>query len=55
MLGVTPGASREEITAAHRRALKTAHPDHGGSAGDLSRLDAARDLLLEQKRGRNDL
>ena len=31
---------------AHRRLMRTAHPDQGGSAWLASGLNAARDLLL---------
>lgn len=48
LLGVPRVATREDVLAAHRRAIKDAHPDRGGSADDVHRLDAARDLLLEQ-------
>jgi len=34
VLGVRPGASEEEIDAAHRRKAIAARPDKGGSAGD---------------------
>lgn len=46
ILGVPPGATRPEIEAAFRRLMLRAHPDHGGSAGLASRINAARDRLL---------
>lgn len=46
ILGLSEGASREDIRAAHRRLMRAAHPDHGGSAWLAARLNAARDLLL---------
>ena len=46
ILGVPPGATRAEIEAAFRRLMLRAHPDHGGSAGLASRINAARDRLL---------
>lgn len=54
LLGVSRGAERDEILAAHRRAIKDAHPDRGGSADAVHAIDAARDLLLEQTRAKND-
>lgn len=55
LLGVSRFATRDEIVAAHRRALHAAHPDKGGSADELQKLDRARDLLLEQTSPTNDL
>ncbi|MAF30486.1 MAG: molecular chaperone DnaJ [Croceicoccus sp.] len=48
LLGVDRNASREDILAAHRRLILTAHPDKGGSPEEVFRIDAARDILLEQ-------
>lgn len=46
VLGLKPGASEEEIRAAHRRLMQAAHPDHGGSDWLASRVNLARDVLL---------
>nr|WP_066555591.1 hypothetical protein [Croceicoccus bisphenolivorans] len=55
LLGVSRFATREEILAAHRRALIAAHPDKGGSPDEVHRIDTARDLLLEQTAPTKDL
>ncbi|WP_374388713.1 J domain-containing protein [Sandaracinobacter sp.] len=47
LLGVGLGATAEEIQAAHRRLIATAHPDRGGDADLARRLNAARDLLMQ--------
>jgi hypothetical protein len=47
VLGLAEGASEAEIRAAHRRLMRTAHPDQGGTAWLAARLNAARDLLVE--------
>ena len=46
VLGLAPGADAEEIKQAHRRLMKLAHPDAGGSTQRAARLNAARDLLV---------
>jgi len=46
ILGVDESAGRPEIDAAYRRLMRRAHPDHGGSTGLASQLNAARDRLL---------
>ena len=46
ILGVPDRASTEEIVAAYRRLMRTAHPDHGGSTVRAAQLNAARDRLL---------
>lgn len=49
VLGLKPGASRDEIETAYREQAKTAHPDAGGSHDQMARLNAARADLLGQK------
>lgn len=46
ILGVDENAGRREIDVAYRRLMQRAHPDHGGSTGLASQLNAARDRLL---------
>lgn len=46
VLGLKPGASEAEIRAAHRRLMRGAHPDGGGSDWLASRVNQARDVLL---------
>jgi hypothetical protein len=46
VLGVHPGASEDDIRAAHRRLMRGAHPDSGGSDWLASRINQARDVLL---------
>ena len=46
VLGLQPGASREDIQAAYRRLIQRVHPDHGGSSYLAARLNQARDVLL---------
>jgi DnaJ homolog subfamily C member 19 len=46
VLGLKTGASAEEIHGAHRRLMRMAHPDTGGSDWLASRINQARDVLL---------
>jgi curved DNA-binding protein CbpA len=48
VLGLKPGASDDEIKAAHRELMKGVHPDHGGSEFLAAKINQARDQLLRR-------
>lgn len=47
ILGLSEGASAEDIKAAHKRLMMANHPDRGGSEWLASRINQAKDLLLK--------
>jgi len=46
VLGLEEGADAAAVRAAHRRLMRGAHPDQGGSDWLAARINQARDLLL---------
>ncbi len=48
LLGVSAGATPDQINAAWRRLMARAHPDQGGTEGLAAQLNAARDRLLKR-------
>ena len=52
VLGVRPGASRDEVRAAWRRTARATHPDHGGDPGAFAAAADAYERLGEAVPGR---
>ena len=50
VLGLRPGANEVQIREAHKRLMRTAHPDSGGSDWLAARVNQARDVLLGGRR-----
>ena len=48
ILGLAPGADAGAIRAAHRRLMKQLHPDHGGTDYLATKINRARDVLLNR-------
>lgn len=49
VLGLTAGASEQEIKAAYHRLIRYLHPDQGGSSFLAAQVNRARDVLLDRR------
>ena len=48
LFGLAPGYSQDELEAAYRSRANSSHPDHGGSAEEMTKLSDARMLLSKR-------
>jgi DnaJ-class molecular chaperone len=47
ILGLEPGASKQDIIQAHKQLMQRVHPDRGGSSHLAIKINQAKDLLLK--------
>lgn len=50
VLGLEKGATTEAIHRSHRELMKKIHPDQGGTTYLATRVNQARDILLQTQR-----
>lgn len=47
ILGLTPGATKQQVVSAHRRLIQKIHPDRGGNNYLASKINMAKKTLLQ--------
>jgi len=46
ILGLTPGATADQVKEAHHRLMKKIHPDQGGSNYLATKINEAKSVLI---------